>query len=236
MTNSGEFWLAYQFASRGNAAPTSQLIELDYPHQKLIDLEDVLEYVFRQGFVEARHRPVTTWVRKDGAPVRPSDVVDELLKQGVGKCSETAIKLVIEDVPTQLWFTYYYVHSPNAKVSIQRVRLNQGFKFEHLAHLTNYVFGQGYLPAYYRPLVHWQAPCGKKLSEDVHVIDILSNGDGVTENKAIKLIIDAHQFHPHHPHSPCDPHHHHHIPSPCTPSRPGTPAFPIPHPHHSCPL
>lgn len=51
--------------------------------------------VFRQGFVEARYRPVSTWVRKDGAPVRPSDVVDELLKQGVGKCAETAIKLVV---------------------------------------------------------------------------------------------------------------------------------------------
>lgn len=44
MTHGGEFWLAYQFASRGNVAPTSQLIDLEFPGHKLIDLEDVLEY------------------------------------------------------------------------------------------------------------------------------------------------------------------------------------------------
>lgn len=44
MAPSGEFWVAYQFASRGNASPTTQLIELELAGQKLSDLEDVLDY------------------------------------------------------------------------------------------------------------------------------------------------------------------------------------------------
>ncbi|XP_006462863.1 hypothetical protein AGABI2DRAFT_193938 [Agaricus bisporus var. bisporus H97] len=271
MTHGPEFWLAYQFLSRGNIAPTTQLIELESPSYKLVDLEDVLEYaappydddvyddavnslrtdiqVFRQGFVEPHFRPVTTWVRKDGAPVHPSDVVEELIKQNVGKCPESAIKLVVEDAPTTLWFTYHYVHNPTAKVSIQRVRLNQGYRFEHLAHLTNYVFAQGYLPGHYRPLVHWETPCGKKLGEDMHVADLLGDGFGVADHKAIKLIIDAQPFH-HHPHhhhhipSPCEPHHPHHLP-PCSPRMPSptvpsSPTCHIPSPihnhHHNCPF
>jgi hypothetical protein len=31
--------------------------------------------------------------------------------------------------------------------------------------------------------------CGKKLVEDIHVIDLLGDGFGVAEDKAIKLVI-----------------------------------------------
>jgi len=44
MTHGGELWVAYQFASRGGASPTTQLIELEFAGQKLFDLEDVLDY------------------------------------------------------------------------------------------------------------------------------------------------------------------------------------------------
>jgi len=44
MTHGGELWVAYQFASRGSASPTTQLIELEFTGQKLFDLEDVLDY------------------------------------------------------------------------------------------------------------------------------------------------------------------------------------------------
>jgi hypothetical protein len=44
MTHGPEFWLAYHFLSRGNAAPSTQLIELESPENKLVDLEDVLDY------------------------------------------------------------------------------------------------------------------------------------------------------------------------------------------------
>ena len=44
MTHNGEFWVAYRFASRKNASPTTQLIELELAGQKLSDLEDVLDH------------------------------------------------------------------------------------------------------------------------------------------------------------------------------------------------
>jgi len=44
MTLGGELWVAYQFASRRSASPTTQLIELEFAGQKLFDLEDVLDY------------------------------------------------------------------------------------------------------------------------------------------------------------------------------------------------
>jgi len=44
MTHSGEFWVAYRFASRKNASPTTQLIELELAGQKFSDLEDILDH------------------------------------------------------------------------------------------------------------------------------------------------------------------------------------------------
>jgi len=44
MTHSGEFWVAYRFASRKNASPTTQLIELELAGQKISDLEDILDH------------------------------------------------------------------------------------------------------------------------------------------------------------------------------------------------
>lgn len=110
-----ELWLTYQLASRAHlkVPATTQLIELEFQNHKLSDLEDVLDHgnspcivvshhsltiditVFRQGFVEARHRPSTWWERKDGQKVKPGHSVEDLLKQGVGKCPENALKLVV---------------------------------------------------------------------------------------------------------------------------------------------
>ena len=55
----------------------------------------IITQVFRQGFVEACFRSVCTWVRRDGVPVHSSDTVEELVKQGVGKCANTAIHLFV---------------------------------------------------------------------------------------------------------------------------------------------
>ncbi|KZP31634.1 hypothetical protein FIBSPDRAFT_849601 [Athelia psychrophila] len=93
-----ELWLTYHLVSRTSTGkqPTAQLIELDtFQGSKLIDLEDVLEHVFRQGFVEAKHRPSTYWERVDGVKVKGSHGVEELLDQGHGKCQDSALKLVI---------------------------------------------------------------------------------------------------------------------------------------------
>ena len=92
-----ELWLTYHMASRlctGKPA-TAQLIELEFQNTKLVDLEDVLDHVFHQGYVEARHRPTTWWEKTDGHKIKGSQVVEDLLKQGVGKCQTTALRLVV---------------------------------------------------------------------------------------------------------------------------------------------
>lgn len=92
-----EIWLTYVFASRALAGkePATQILELEYQGQKLHDLEDMLEHIFRQGYVEAKHRPSVWWEKHDGVKVKGSHVVEELLEQGVGRCEQTALKLVI---------------------------------------------------------------------------------------------------------------------------------------------
>ena len=109
-----EFWLTYHFSSRAHLQPTTQLVELDHLEYKLADLEDVLDYgrgpgyapfnisltiagllVFRQGFVDTKYRPVTWWEKKDGARIKPSTSIESLLLEGVGKCPDAALKLMI---------------------------------------------------------------------------------------------------------------------------------------------
>lgn len=89
-----ELWLSYHQASRAHQPPTSQLVELG-GKQKLQDLEDVLEYVFQQGFLDTKLRPLSWWEKCDGEKVRNSIGVDELLQQGVGTCEDAAMRLVI---------------------------------------------------------------------------------------------------------------------------------------------
>ena len=90
-----EFWLTYHQVSRANKPSTAQLIELEFQNHKLSDLEDVLEHVFRQGYVEPKYRPSSWWEKQNGMKVKGSHVVEDLLKEGVGKCQDTALKLVI---------------------------------------------------------------------------------------------------------------------------------------------
>ena len=119
MTVNAELWLTYQLASRAHlkTPSTTQLIELEFQNHKLVDLEDVLDHgifipkrvsrsltnlandlvVFRQGFVEAKYRPATWWEKKDGQKVKGGLCVDDLLQQGVGRCPETALKLVVRE-------------------------------------------------------------------------------------------------------------------------------------------
>ncbi|KAF8073986.1 hypothetical protein FPV67DRAFT_1666729 [Lyophyllum atratum] len=191
-----ELWLTYQLASRLHLknASTTQLIELEFQDHKLADLEDVLEHVFRQGFVEPQHRPSTWWEKKDGQKVKASHSVEELLHQGVGRCPESALKLVVQDVPAALWFKCVYLHNASAPVVAQRVKLaaseTQG-RMEMFANVTNHVFKEGFLAAKLRPVVHWEDACGKKIEEHARVNDVLAWGEGICEDKPLRLIIGA---------------------------------------------
>ena len=51
--------------------------------------------MFRNGFIDAKYRPATWWEKKDGTKVKASFTIDDLLIEGVGKCPDTALKLVI---------------------------------------------------------------------------------------------------------------------------------------------
>lgn len=205
-----ELWLTYQLASRAHLknSSTTQLIELEFQNHKLADLEDVLDHVFRQGFVEPQYRPSTWWEKKDGQKVKASHSVEELLQQGVGRCPDNALKLVVQDVPAALWFTYVYRHNAGAPAVAQRVKLaaseTRG-RMEMFANVTNHVFKEGFLAAKLRPVVHWEDPCGRKIEEHARVQDVLAFGEGVCEEKPLRLIIDAHTA-PHHGHVPvCHP-------------------------------
>ncbi|KAH7905451.1 hypothetical protein BJ138DRAFT_1164755 [Hygrophoropsis aurantiaca] len=186
-----ELWLTYHQVSRCDKPATAQLIELEFQNQKLQDLEDVLEHLFRQGFVEARHRSVSWWERSDGQKVHGSHTVEELLKLGFGKCPQSALRLVIADCPPAVWFSYVYTSNTTGNVVTQRIRLdNPATKFEMIAHLSNYVFSNGYLPAHLRTLVYWKGSCGRRIEEHERLEGLLIAGDGSSEVSPLQLVID----------------------------------------------
>ena len=98
--------------------------------------------------------------------------------------------MYIADRPSVLWLTYAYLRTPRAQVATQRIKLDTPhLKSEKLAHITNYIFAKGYLPAKHRSLVHWQGASGKQVNDNAMVEDLLSRGEGVSEDKSLRLII-----------------------------------------------
>jgi hypothetical protein len=95
MMTHNELWLTYHQTSRCNKPATAQLVELEFQNEKLTDLEDVLEHLFRQGFVEAQHRSLSYWESPSGQRLNPSHALEELLTEGAGKCPQSALRLVI---------------------------------------------------------------------------------------------------------------------------------------------
>lgn len=98
-----ELWMTYNLVSRVLAGKpaTAHLVELHFQDHKLVDLEDVLDHVFRQGFVGAKYRSVAFWERRDGQRIKGSHNVEDLLEQGVGKCEESALRLVVGEFEIQ---------------------------------------------------------------------------------------------------------------------------------------
>ncbi|KAI5836282.1 hypothetical protein K523DRAFT_367611 [Schizophyllum commune Tattone D] len=190
MYNASELWLTYQLASRIHSPPTTQLIDLALSPRTMHDLEDVLDYVFRQGYIEAKYRSSTYWERADGTPVKASESIEGVMTMGVGMTPENPLKLVVDDAPTALWFSYHHLDQPSAKTVAQRVRLTEAPHIRRLAHVTNYVFQEGYLPPHVRPFVYWQGICGRRIEDHIPVEDLLKWGEGINEDKALKLVVD----------------------------------------------
>lgn len=61
----------------------------------LFDLEDVLDHVFEQGFVDPKLRSVVWWEDCTSVGLKASSAVQDLLMQGAGSTPETALRLII---------------------------------------------------------------------------------------------------------------------------------------------
>lgn len=89
-----ELWIAYYQASRAHKQVTAQLVDVsDATH--LFDLEDVIDYVFQQGFVEPKWRSVTWWEDHTSVRIKASSTVQDVRARGVGTSPETALHLII---------------------------------------------------------------------------------------------------------------------------------------------
>jgi hypothetical protein len=94
------------------------------------------------------------------------------------------------DIPTAVWVNYEYVNGGHPHTTTQRFRLDSPhFKCERLTHLTNHIFVEGYLPCEARSLVSWKGACGKHVKENAKVEDVLSWGEGLCEEKPLRLVI-----------------------------------------------
>jgi hypothetical protein len=189
-----DLWITYHQASRAQRAVTAQLIDV----ADMLDLEDVLDHVFQQGFVDPKWRSVSWWEECTSTRLKASHAVQDLLARGVGNTPATALRLIIADTPAAVWVHYEYVHcAPHAhahhhRTATQRIRLDAAHmkSCERLAHITNYIFAQGYLPCKARSLVSWKGACGKHIEECARVEDVLSWGEGLCEEKPLRLVID----------------------------------------------
>ena len=100
------------------------------------------------------------------------------------------IKRTVVDVPTAIWVNYEYVNGAHPHTATQRFPLDSPyFKCERLAHLTDHIFAKGFLPCKARSLVSWKGACGKHVKENAEVEDVLSWGEGLCEEKPLRLVI-----------------------------------------------
>ena len=77
-----------------NEQVTAQLIDVsDAVH--IFDLEDVLDHVFEQGFVDPKLRSAVWWEDCASVRLKSSSTVQDLLVRGAGSTPETALRLII---------------------------------------------------------------------------------------------------------------------------------------------
>jgi hypothetical protein len=206
--HNAELWITYHQASRAQKPVTAQLIEISDDIQ-FFDLEDVLDHIFQQGFVDPKWRTVVWFEDCDSVRLKTSHTVKDLLAHCTGNTPETALRLVIgmplfifalryadasypysADIPLAIWVHYEYLHDRHSNTSVQRFRLDLPHtKLECLAHLTNHIFAKGYLPSNVRSAVSWKSTSGKHIEENASLDYVLSLGEGVSEDKPLRLVI-----------------------------------------------
>ena len=91
---SSELWITYHQASRARKQVTAQLVDVS-DAALLFDLEDVLDHIFQQGFVDPKWRSVAWWEECTSARLKASHTIQELLARGAGSSPASALRLVI---------------------------------------------------------------------------------------------------------------------------------------------
>lgn len=93
-TQTTDLWITYHQASRTHKQVTAQLIDAS-DAARLFDLEDILDHVFEQGFVDPKWRSVAWWEDSTSIRLKASSTVEEVLACGAGSTPETALRLII---------------------------------------------------------------------------------------------------------------------------------------------
>lgn len=104
LTQMTELWITYHQASRAHKQVTAQLIDVG-DAARFFDLEDVLDHVFEQGFVDPKWRSVVWWEDCTCVRLKACSSVQDLLARGAGSTPETALRIVIG-----VWFFYFFSH------------------------------------------------------------------------------------------------------------------------------
>ena len=89
-----ELWITYHQASRTHKQVTAQLVDVSDATQ-LFDLEDVLDYVFQQGFVDPKWRSVSWWEDSSTVRLKASSTIQDLLARGAGSTAESSLHLIV---------------------------------------------------------------------------------------------------------------------------------------------
>jgi hypothetical protein len=101
LTQTTELWITYHQASRAHKQVTAQLIDVS-DVARFFDLEDVLDHVFEQGFVDPKWRSVVWWENSTCVRLKACSSVQDLLARGAGSTPETALRIIIG-----VWFYFF---------------------------------------------------------------------------------------------------------------------------------
>ncbi len=90
----------------------------------------------------------------------------------------------IADIPAAVWVHYDYLHCTHPHTATQRIRLDLPQMILRIVSLRR---GTSRVRA--RSMVSWKGACGKHIEESIKVEDVLAWGEGVCEEKPLRLVI-----------------------------------------------
>ncbi|KAF8651954.1 hypothetical protein AX16_004597 [Volvariella volvacea WC 439] len=194
-----EFWITYFLP---HTPPRSELIDLHEHDPPLDQLEDLRDLIIRREVINPEFGLLCRWRTKDGKEMKPTQSIEALLEDGIGTTEETALRLIVEfaphpHIPNYIWIKLVYTTNPAADVVPKRIYLSSlpgpsqavPEKSRMLAHLTAYIFNNGYLKWSFLPFVSWKRKHGDTIKESTPITDILLSGEGICDESPLCLNI-----------------------------------------------